>query len=293
MKKILITGGNGFIGSHLAERLSKEYSICIFDNREGRFNYNHDAVFLRGDIRNKKDISKFPNNLDGIVHLAAVSRVKEGAKDPGKCMDTNVAGTMNILEFVRNKNPWFILGSTNELAHSNIYGLSKYTSELYSERYSEDYGIKALVLKLASVYGSERDNPEKLIPSLINNAKNNKNIIIDNGLKTFDLIYIEDLINGISKGIDYLKDIQEKYFDTISLCTGKLTNLKELSKLIIKETGSNSRVIIENEQEENTFIPDPKKAENILKFKAGINIEEGIKRTIQDLRKEYKNEKTI
>jgi len=267
-KKILITGGMGFIGSHLAERLSEEYDVYIFDKIISNFNYGDSITFIQGDLTNKDDLKKLPENLFGIVHLAAISRVKEAIKDFVNTMEIGVMGTMNLLDFIKDKETWIILGSTNEISHHNIYGLAKHVSELCVERYSEDYRIKSLILKFASVYGSKRDIQDKLIPTLTNQALNNQDLIIENGARMGDFIHIDNILQGIYLGIKHISNVEGNYFDKIPLCSGTLTRADHLAREIIKETNSNSNLIIKTITEQ-TFEPmNTEKAERILGFKA-------------------------
>jgi nucleoside-diphosphate-sugar epimerase len=154
-------------------------------------------------------------------------------------------------------------------------------SELGAEIYSKNYGMKILSLRFATTYGP-RDKPDKLIPKLITRSIENQDLTINNSKKEFDFIYIDDIINGIYLGIKHIESIQERYYDSIPLCTGKTTNLEKLAKVIIKETKSASNIIIKEEKEEVFSLIDSKKAKKILGFEAKVSIEEGIKKTIEN-----------
>lgn len=270
--KILVTGGNGFVGSHLIDKLSKDNEVYIFDNKQNRIGYEPNATFLEGDVKNPEAISKlFPSDLEGIIHLAAVSRVVDGQKDPVECMHTNIVGTANVLEHARQNAQWFILGSTNELYHHNMYGLGKHTSELLTERYSLDFNVNSLVLKFASIYGSERDQ-RKLIPTIIDKAKKGEEITIDNGLKGFDFISVYEIVRGIQLGIDHIRENtaqdENGYFDKIPLCSGKITRIGNLAKEIIYELGSNSKLTIQSEEMDDFIKMDTAKAKDTISFTA-------------------------
>ena len=154
--------------------------------------------------------------------------------------------------------------------------------ELCGERYAQDYGLRIMALRFSTVYGSQRDNPNKLIPKLISRALKNQDITIDNGLKTFDFIHQDDLIDGMLSGIDHLRGTQIRgYFDAIPLCTGEAIDLEQLARLIISKTNSASELIIEERQEEKYLLPNPQKAKDILDFETEINFETGIRETVK------------
>ena len=282
MKKILVTGGNGFVGSHLVDKLKQIHKITVFDIAKRKDHQaDNNTRLIKGDLTDFNLLKEIANNFDGIIHLGAISRVKEGNSNPQNCMNVNIMGTINILEMIRTskKHPWVILGSTNETP-TNIYGLSKHISELCVERYAKDYDLRSMVLKFSSIYGP-MDNPDKLIPKLIHRALNNKDIIINNSETSFDFIYIDDVVDGILSSINYIENIGNKYYDVFPLCTGETTSLRSLAKLIVEEASSNSKIIIKEEKKEANLVLDPKKANDILNFKTKIDIGEGIKLLVQ------------
>lgn len=281
MQNILITGGNGFVGSHLIDKIDKKYHIYIFDKARREAWWETNAKWLRGDLTSYNDVARAVDGIDGIVHLGAISRVNEAKNDPLRCMNINVMGTINILEAVRNSknSPWIILGSTIE-PPSNIYGMSKHISELCGERYVEDYGLRVLALKFSSIYGSLRDDKEKVISKWVSSAINNQDINIDNSKSRFDFIYIDDIVDGIILGMEYIKKADKGFFDAVPLCTGKATNLLDLSKLIVEGAHSKSEINVTDTYEEESYSSSPKKAEEVLGFKSKIDISEGIKKTI-------------
>ena len=150
MKKILITGGAGFVGYHLAKELAKKkYQVHIFDVHKN--NVIKVKNFIKGDISNFAHVLKACKGMDGIIHLAAVSRVSAAHEAPNKCIDINVKGTANVLEAARlsNKKPWVITSSSQEVQYDwnkhqgnnnlknikNLYGISKFMAEFLCHQY--------------------------------------------------------------------------------------------------------------------------------------------------------------
>ena len=227
MKKILITGGAGFIGSHVIRRFVKNYPTYSI--------YNLDALTYAGNLENIADIDQLPNytfikgditdadfittlfaneQFDGVIHLAAESHVDRSITDPLAFVKTNVIGTMNLLNAAREswKNDFsgkrFYHVSTDEvygaLGESGLfteetpydpnspYSASKAASDHFVRAYGETYGLPYVITNCSNNYGPNHF-PEKLIPLFINNIINNKPLpVYGDGKYTRDWLYVID-----------------------------------------------------------------------------------------------------
>lgn len=227
MKKIIVTGGAGFIGSHVVRRFVKKYQDVHI--------YNLDALTYAGNLENIKDIEKAANytfikgditdaefingifekyNFDGVLHLAAESHVDRSIKDPLAFVKTNVIGTMNLLNAA--KNTWkdnfegkrFYHISTDEVYGTlgaeglftettaydpnSPYSASKAASDHFVRAYGETYGLPYVLTNCSNNYGPFHF-PEKLIPLFINNIINNKPLpVYGDGKYTRDWLFVED-----------------------------------------------------------------------------------------------------
>ncbi len=274
MARILITGSNGFVGRHLVWKLERTETLVLVDYSDDQI---HHPKFRNIDVTRLADLTQLKETLDGIVHLAGVSRVKDGEDDPQRCININVMGTTNVLEFARfNKiSPWIILGSTVE-APSNFYGLSKKLSEQIAEHYAKTCGLSIASLRFSNVYGSTEDNPAKLIPILIQSAIENRPIHLKDPEKPVNLLFIDDLVEGIRLTIKHLATRSAGCFESFDLCSAKSISVGELTKNIISIANSTSEVVHEKIRDiqvlgTDLVLPDPSRATKLLGYKAAIN----------------------
>ncbi len=304
--KILVTGGMGFIGSHLAQKLAQAgHQVTVFDQMK-RWQLSPQINFIKGDVTSTANVEKAVLGQDGVVHLSALSKVSVCFERPLECMQVNVLGTMNVLESARksSKNPWVILTSTRESTSrdvpqagttfrkiENLYGISKLVGEMCGERYAIDYRCRIITLKLSDVYGSQRDNPNKVIAKLIRRALENKDLLIQQGKQLFDFIHWQDVTEGFLSAIKKIDGFAGHYYNSFAICSGKKTSLEELVEIILTETCSRSRVLYFhlNVPPSKTYFSSPTRATQVLGFKAKISLQEGVRQTVKILNSSRKN----
>lgn len=293
--RILVTGGLGFIGSHLVDALSKkkESIIIILDNlyRGSVDNIkqhlkNKNIKLIKGDVREYSHLKKI-GKIDFIYHLAAQSNVAGSFSKPDYAFSTNVVGTLNVLRFAsEQKVKKFIFSSSREVYGNpeyipvdeehplnpiNIYGLTKLCSESLCMAFSKNNNLNFTILRIANVYGP-RDK-DRVIPIFIKNAKNNKDLILFGGKQILDFIWIGDAVNAI---INISKD--KKFVgETVNIGTGVETSIEELAKIIIKLTKSKSKIV---RKKSRSFDVEQFVAKsNKIKLKT-TKLIDGLKRTI-------------
>ena len=252
MLRILVTGGGGFIGSHLVEALVKDgHKVTVFDSIPNRYNISN-VNWICGDITSPDEVVSVCHGQDGIVHLAAISRLGLGDKQPHKTININVIGTANVLEAARKERikPWVILGSTGDSLGENLtklqesnsdqkvssfYGITKFMAELLCRQYSSNYGLKILVLRFGDVYGSKRDHQDKVLNIFISNSLRRKAINIINPEETHTYVFWTDIIDGIMQGLKYVNGIEKSCYYELALYSNNNITLSELVELVKEE----------------------------------------------------------
>jgi UDP-glucose 4-epimerase len=217
--KVLVTGGAGFIGSHVVDKLIQEKcQVVIIDNLSTglRENINPAATFIQLDIRNDEIRTIFmTEKFDFVIHLAAQTMVHKSLEMPDYDCDINILGTVNILEACRKSNVKRIVFSSTAAVYGNVttlpvvetsqkaptsfYGLSKFTCENYLSLYKEVYGLDYMILRYANVYGERQgDGGEGGVISIFARKirQDQPVLIFGDGSQTRDFIYVGDVANA-------------------------------------------------------------------------------------------------
>ncbi len=159
--RVTITGGSGFLGSHIADELSKKnHKVIIFDKKKSKW-LNSNQEMVLGNILDKKKLESVIKRSDIIYHLAGLTDLDEAIKEPIKSVNLNILGTVNVLDLSHKyKIKRFVHASTIYVNSSEggFYRSSKKAAEDYVEEYSKIYGLKYTILRFGSLYGKRSDN---------------------------------------------------------------------------------------------------------------------------------------
>ncbi|WP_214079743.1 SDR family NAD(P)-dependent oxidoreductase [Mesotoga sp.] len=271
MKKVLVTGGSGFIGSHLCERLLKEgYFVINLDNfnnyYEPKIKWRNIQEALKsenyalyvGDIRDNKlldQISEEQGKIDIVCHLAAMAGVRNSLKDPVEYVSVDIGGTVNMLEFARrNEVEKFVFASSSSVYGKNSkvpfseddplegqvspYATAKRAGELYCQTYSDIYNIPIVALRFFTVYGP-RQRPEMAIHLFTRLIMEGKPIpVFGDGSTARDYTYIDDIVDGVYRAMLYDKT----GFEIFNLGNSKTVKLSELIEIIEQITGRKATI---------------------------------------------------
>jgi UDP-glucuronate 4-epimerase len=307
--KILVTGGAGFIGSHLTEQLIKnDKDVIVIDSMDPYYQREikennitnikkiGNFKFFENDITNANDMEAIIKNesIDTIIHLAAKAGVRASIQDPISYVNTNVLGTTILLELSRKYNvKKFILGSSSSVYGNSQtpfvedktkpplspYGSTKMASEVICSTFNSLYGIETTALRFFTVYGP-RGRPDMAIQKFLTAIeKSNEIVLFDNGNLRRDFTYVDDIVDAIIKSCG----VEQKKFESINIGNNNPTEIRYIVKLLEMETGK--KAIIKNESKPSTdpdvTHADISKAKKILKWEPMTNIETGIRETVK------------
>jgi len=248
--KILITGANGFIGSHLLDHLIEDgnYKIGItlrtFSDTWRITQHMNDLNIFYIDKTDIGDIiSKFKPEL--VIHLAVYQRKEHSYNDINEMLNTNIIFPTKILDsMVKNKVKFFIntgtfteylidereLKTSSDLSPTNLYSATKVSFEDILKFYTTNYEINAITLRLFAAYGY-RDNPKKLVPYLINCALKDELAETSPGDQMWDFVYVKDIARAYMRGIKYLMTSREKY-SIFNIGSGTAHSIKDIVDII-------------------------------------------------------------
>ena len=300
-KNILVTGGDGFIGSHIVDLLiSKGYNVDILDNLSTgkRKNINKKAKFIVGDILSiDKNIKKY-KNIDATIHCAAQISVIKSVENPLNDAVNNVIGTLKILEMCKKlKIKKFIFASTGGAIYGDVkklpisekqveapespYAVSKMAVEMYMDFYRKAYGIDCISLRYANVYGPRQDHLGEagVVAIFINKLLRNQIPIINgDGNQTRDFVYVEDVAEANLRALE-----KRTHSKKINIGTGTQTSvnnlLSKIKKIMGKERTKPTHVK-EKKGEVRFSSLDIKLAKKELGWEPKISLDVGLEKTI-------------
>lgn len=302
---ILITGGAGFIGSHLVDSLLTDgWSVTVLDNLDPYYDpelkqanialqsENPDYRFVEGDIRDGDLLNSITGEFTAIMHLAAKAGVRPSIKDPVTYMDVNVKGTQNLLEFARERNiQQFVFASSSSVygVNPNVpwkendyvlepispYASTKVSGELLGHVYSKLYGIRFIALRFFTVYGP-RQRPDLAINKFVRNVKAGTEIpVFGDGSTRRDYTYVGDIVAGIRAALTY----EDSLYEVINLGNGRTISLAEMIQAV--ETVVGKKAIINRLPEQPGDVPQTyasiDKAQELLKYAPQTTFLEGVK----------------
>ncbi len=301
--RVLITGGAGFIGSHLCEKLLCEnYSVICLDNFItgclGNIKSFLNNKNFRLEVCNVSNYIDIPGKIDYVLHCASLASPNDYLDFPIQTLKVGSLGTHNALGLAKQKKAVFILFSTSEVygdpldhpqketywGHVNPVGVrgcydeSKRFAEAITMAYHRVHKLDTKIVRIFNTYGPKmRHNDGRVVPNFIDNALKNKPLMVyGKGLQTRSFCYIDDLIDGLLR----LMLIREN--EPVNLGNPDESTIMQLVGLILKLTGSKSKILFKKlpQDDPQKRRPDITKARKILDWKPKVPLNEGLRRTI-------------
>lgn len=308
-KKVLVTGAGGFIGSHLVEALVKKgSSLKAFVhynsfNRWGWLDYVDKKIkdsieIFAGDVRDPNGVRESMRNIDVVFHLAALIGIPYSYHSPDTYMDTNIRGTLNILQSARELEVEKVIHtSTSEIYGTaqfvpitekhpinpqSPYSATKAAADFLALSFCRSFNLPVAVIRLFNTYGP-RQSARAIIPTIITQIiYGKKKISVGSTHPTRDLTYVKDAVNGFIKIAESDKSIGQ----VINIGNNFEISIKELINLIAKIMEAKIEIMIEEKRirpkksEVERLWADNTKAKRLLEWSPKYKFEEGLKETI-------------
>ncbi|RSN73689.1 SDR family NAD(P)-dependent oxidoreductase, partial [Candidatus Methanodesulfokora washburnensis] len=252
--KILVTGGAGFIGSHLVKALVEAgYSVRVLDNLSTGSLENLRGLsldFVKGDVRNYDEVEEAVKGMEAVVHLAALIDVSESVEKPLDYLEVNVKGTLNVARASRNvdtvvfSSSCAVYGEPEKLPidedhrinPKSPYAASKAGGEAYIISYANLYGYRPVILRFFNVYGPKQSRAYSgVITEFIKRAARGDPLIIyGDGEQTRDFIHVRDAVDAV------MRSLKSNASGIYNIGSGKATKISELAYLVLKTMNINA-----------------------------------------------------
>ncbi len=300
---ILITGGAGFIGSHIAERFHATDSVTVLDNFRSGFRHNLDGFRVRlveGSVTDRALVSDLLRGVDYVFHLAALVSVPESMEKPGETVAINVQGTLNMLEAARAHGVKKVVISSSAAIYGNNptvpkvetmlpeprspYAITKLDDEYYGRMFTEDFGLPVVALRYFNVFGP-RQNPRSqyaaAVPIFIDRCLKGEDLVIyGDGEQTRDFVYVKDIVGANALAA------RSAATGVFNIACGKSMSINTLATTLQSLTASASRITHAGERAGDVkhSLAATDRATNVLEFAPGYTVEQGLAETIAWMR---------
>lgn len=305
IRKAMITGGAGFIGSHIADALIKEnVEVVVFDNLSSGNLKNLEHVkekieFVKGDIRDLDALARALEGCDTVFHQAAVVSVTKTVENPVDSSEVNDMGTLKVLEASRQNNVKRVVLASSSAVYGDDprlpkvedmvpkplspYAVQKLTGELYAAMYMDLYGLETVFLRYFNVFGPRQDpsSPYSGVISIFMTKANNKEqpTIFGDGNQTRDFVYVKDVVNANLLAASEADAVGQAF----NVGTGRYITIKALWDLVCKLAGIGVSANYADPRPGDILesFSDIGKAENLMGFKPLFTFEKGLKETFK------------
>lgn len=307
MRRVLVTGGAGFIGSHLVEELVRRGDwVRVLDNfssgrRENLRSLGEAVEVLEGDLRDANQVRAAVRDVEMIFHQAAFISVPESMRDPETCFAVNVGGTVALLEAARQSGVRKVVLASSTAIYGEAetfpiseelppqplspYALSKQMDELYARFYTQVFGLPVVALRYFNVYGPRQrpDSPyAAAIPIFLNRLLRRQPLtLFGDGRQTRDFIFVKDVVKA-----NLLAAESEVAGEAFNICTGQEISVLDLVEILRPLSPTPLEIRFAPSRPGDIFrsVGSPARAVHCLGFQAEVSLQEGLQQTLDWMR---------
>ena len=285
-KNVLVTGGSGFIGSHVVDSLiKKKYNVTIFDLTTPK---RKDVKFIKGSILDGGLVRSTLKNIDYVFHLAAVSDINKVKNIPNKTIETNILGTTRLLEVLRDMNIKRFIFTSSVYSYGtagNLYTTSKTASELIIKNYKTLFGLKFTILRYTTAYGPRSREVDAISIFVERALKNLDLVIFGDGQQKRNYLHVEDLANGSMIALE-----EKTKNKIITLASEKNIKIVDLAKTIIELTKSRSKIVFNKKNKRlddftSNYYYNRKDKKALINWRPKYDLKNGLREYIKVKRK--------
>src|SRR5512135_118584 len=305
MKRALVTGGAGFIGSHLAEGLLKHgYQVRVLDNfatgrRDNLAHVANDIELMEGDVRNLTTVRTAVRNVDVVFHEAALPSVERSVKNPLESNEVNIAGTLNVLVAARDANVGRVVYAASSAAYGNTlslpkeesmtpdplspYAIGKLAGEQYMKVFTQLYGLSTVSLRYFNVFGPRQDPTTQyagVIAKFTTCALEGKPYpVYGDGEQSRDFTYVENVVLSNLLAVEAQLD----HSPLLNIAYGERTTLNQILKMLNEVTNQNlpAHYGPERAGDVRHSHANLERAKKVLGYAPTVDVREGLRRTLE------------
>lgn len=289
LNHVLVTGGTGFIGSHVIDNLkAKKFNVTSFDRcwqwRGGY--YRADVGAYLGDVKDREAVLEAVGHCDGVIHLAATLGTQETIENPIPVVETNITGSLNVFNACKFHHKKAVYIAVGNHWMNNPYSITKTATERFALMYNKEFGTQIAIVRGLNAYGKrQKIKPvRKVVPTFIAATLKGEDIVIyGDGNQIMDMIYVEDIAEILVRALLMEHGVYDRI---IEAGMGRDTTINELAELIVRLADSPSKikhVQMRPGEESNSIVKADVKTLEWLDYPVNdmVSLEEGLRQTIE------------
>ena len=306
---ILVTGGAGFIGSHMVDKLIEaDADVTVLDNLDtgqmenlAQHKQNRNFHFVKGDIRNLRLVKQLVKDADAVFNLAAIASVQRSVEDPLLVNDVNVKGTLNLLKASLSSDVKRFVQASSAAVYGDVrtlpvredftpkplspYAISKLAADNYAMVFNRVYGLETVCLRYFNVYGPRQANNaySGVITIFVNELLGNRSPrIFGDGEQTRDFVFVEDVVSATMLALTEKNAVGEIF----NVASGRATTINEIVRILKKLMGKENLKLVYEETREGDIrhsCANIEKARALLGYEPMFSLKKGLRELVQHM----------